>query len=186
LPDPTPSQTVGPFFHHALPFEGGGILVRPGTKGKRIVIEGTVRDGAGAPAADVLIESWQADAGGRYHHPEDHQRQPMDEGFDGFGRVPTSDDGRFLIETVKPGAVPGPRGRAQAPHILLGVLGRGLLTRLVTRLYFDDEAANAQDPILELVPAARRPTLVARRVADGRYHFDIVLQGQDETVFFDV
>jgi protocatechuate 3,4-dioxygenase alpha subunit len=169
-----------------LPFEGGGILVRPGTQGKRIVIEGTVRDGAGAPAADVLIESWQADAGGRYHHPEDHQRQPMDEGFDGFGRVPTSDDGRFLIETVKPGAVPGPRGHAQSPHILLGILGRGLLTRLITRLYFDDEASNAQDPILELVPAARRRTLVARRVADGRYHFDIVLQGPDETVFFDV
>ena len=186
MPDPTPSQTVGPFFHHALPFEGGGILVRPGTQGQRIVIEGTVRDGAGAPAADVLIESWQADAGGRYHHPEDRQPQPMDEAFDGFGRVPTSDDGRFAIETVKPGAVPGPRGRAQAPHLVLGILGRGLLTRLITRLYFDDEAANAQDPILELVPAERRRTLVARRVAEGRYHFDIVLQGQDETVFFDV
>jgi protocatechuate 3,4-dioxygenase alpha subunit len=186
LPDPTPSQTVGPFFHHALPFEGGGILVRPGTQGQRIVIEGTVRDGAGAPAADVLVESWQADAGGRYHHPEDRQPQPMDEAFDGFGRVPTSDDGRFAIETVKPGAVPGPRGRAQAPHLVLGILGRGLLTRLITRLYFDDEAANAQDPILELVPAERRRTLVARRVAEGRYHFDIVLQGQGETVFFDV
>jgi len=82
--------------------------------------------------------------------------------------------------------VPGPSGRPQAPHIVLGILGRGILTRLVTRLYFDDEAANAQDPILEMVPADRRPTLVARRVADGRYRFDIVLQGQDETVFFDV
>jgi protocatechuate 3,4-dioxygenase, alpha subunit len=186
LPDPTPSQTVGPFFHHALPFEGGGILVRPGTQGERIVIEGMVRDGAGAPAADVLIESWQADAGGRYHHPEDRQGQPMDSEFDGFGRVPTSDDGHFAIETVKPGPVPGPQGRAQAPHVVLGILGRGVLTRLITRLYFEDEAANAQDPILEMVPAERRRTLVARRVAEGRYHFDIVLQGPDETVFFDV
>jgi protocatechuate 3,4-dioxygenase alpha subunit len=186
MPDPTPSQTVGPFFHHALPFEGGGILVRAGTRGKRIVIEGTVRDGAGAAAGDVLIETWQADAGGRYHHPEDRQPQPMDEAFDGFGRVPTSDYGRFVIETVKPGAVPGPRGRAQAPHVVLGILGRGVLTRLVTRLYFDDEAANAQDPILEMVPANRCRTLIARRLAEGRYHFDIVLQGQDETVFFDV
>ena len=160
--------------------------MRPGTKGTRIVIEGSVRDGAGAPAADVLIETWQADAGGRYHHPEDRQPQPLDVDFDGFGRVPTSDDGRFVIETVKPGAVPGPGGRAQAPHVVLGILGRGVMTRLVTRLYFDDEAANAQDPILEMVPAHRRRTLIARRVAEGRYHFDIVLQGQDETVFFEV
>jgi len=186
VPDPTPSQTVGPFFHHALPFDGGAIVVRGGTKGTRIVIEGTVRDGAGAAATDVLIETWQADVGGRYHHPEDRQPQPLDADFDGFGRVPTSDDGRFTIETIKPGPVPGPSGRPQAPHIVLGILGRGILTRLVTRLYFDDEAANAQDPILEMVPADRRPTLVARRVADGRYRFDIVLQGQDETVFFDV
>jgi protocatechuate 3,4-dioxygenase, alpha subunit len=161
-------------------------VVRPGTKGTRIVIEGSVRDGAGAPAADVLIETWQADAGGRYHHAEDRQPQPRDADFDGFGRVPTSDDGRFTIETVKPGPVPGPKGRPQAPHIVLGILGRGILTRLLTRLYFDDEAANGQDPILELVPAERRPTLIARRVGDGRYRFDIVLQGQHETVFFDV
>jgi protocatechuate 3,4-dioxygenase alpha subunit len=171
----TPSQTVGPFFHGALPFAGGHILANGGTAGRPIVVEGTLRDGAGAAVADGLIETWQADADGRYRDPA----------FDGFGRVPTRADGGFVLETIKPGPVPAPDGRPQAPHLVVGVLARGLLTRLVTRLYFEDEA-NAPDPILALVPAARRPTLIARRIAEGRYRFDIVLQGDGETVFFDV
>jgi len=177
MPELTPSQTVGPFFHRVLPFAGGDTLVETedGTSGRRVVIEGTLRDGAGGAVGDGLIETWQADAAGRYGHPA----------FDGFGRAPTQADGRFVLETVKPGPVPGPEGRPQAPHLVVGILARGLLTRLVTRLYFEDEA-NEHDPILALVPAPRRPTLIARRVAEGRYRFDIVLQGDDETVFFDL
>jgi protocatechuate 3,4-dioxygenase, alpha subunit len=172
MPGLTPWQTLGPFFHGALPFEKGPILAGGGPG---VIIEGTMRDGAGAPVADGLVETWQADAAGRYADPA----------FDGFGRAATDGEGRFALQTVKPGAVAGPDGRLQAPHLVMGVLARGLLTRLVTRLYFEDEA-NAQDPILALVPPARRPTLIARRAAEGRYRFDIVLQGDGETVFFDV
>jgi protocatechuate 3,4-dioxygenase alpha subunit len=160
--------------------------VSPATRGTRVSIEGTVRDGAGEPAPDVLIEVWQANAAGRYHHPDDGQDQPLDPAFDGFGRVATGPDGRFGFETVKPGAVPGPGGRPQAPHLVVGVMARGLLVRLVTRIYFEDEAANAKDPILERVPASRRPTLIASRLGPGRYRFDVRLQGEGETVFFDV
>jgi protocatechuate 3,4-dioxygenase, alpha subunit len=186
VPPLTPFQTVGPFFHGALPFAGGGQVAGEGAGGTRIVVEGTVRDGAGALLPDVLIETWQADADGRYNHPEHGQAPPGDPRFDGFGRVATGEDGRFVIETVKPGAVPGPGGRPQAPHIAVGVLGRGILTRLVTRIYFDGEPANDHDPVLQLVPRERRHTLIARRIGEGRYRFDIAFQGEDETVFFDV
>jgi protocatechuate 3,4-dioxygenase alpha subunit len=156
------------------------------TRGPRITIEGTVIDGAGAPVPEALVEIWQANAAGRYRHPDDARDAAIDPAFEGFGRTPTDADGRFSFATIKPGRVPGPRGTLQAPHVLVGLLGRGLLTRLVTRVYFEDEPSTADDPILALVPEARRSTLVARRVADGRYQFDIVLQGERETVFFDV
>jgi protocatechuate 3,4-dioxygenase alpha subunit len=186
VPDLTPFQTVGPFFHCALPFASGDTLVTNGRRGAVIVIEGTVRDGGGSPVSDALVEIWQANAAGRYNHPDDPGGALVDPSFDGFGRTPTDDNGRFSFVTIKPGPVPGPNGRMQAPHVLVGILGRGILTRLVTRIYFEDEPANERDPILEFVSIDRRPTLIARRETEGRYRYDIVLQGHGETVFFDV
>lgn len=177
----TPFQTVGPFFRFGLVFEGCDGLVGA-CEGTRVTIEGMVRDGAGAPVPDALIETWQADAAGRYHHPED-DRPGTGKPFDGFRRAATDAEGRFSLTTVKPGPVPGPGNRQQSPHLVVGVFARGLLTRLVTRIYFDDEGANGQDPILELVPDERVSTLIAKRAGDDRYRFDIVLQGKDETVF---
>jgi len=180
----TPSQTVGPFFHFGLictPPEGPPADVA----GERIRITGDVRDGAGSPITDALIEFWQADASGHYAHPDD-PGAVVPGGFDGFARVATDADGRYLLVTIKPGRVPAPDGSTQAPHLLVGVLARGLLQRLVTRLYFADEPSNDTDAILRLVPEARRTTLLARTVGEGEYRFDIVLQGNGETVFFDV
>ena len=189
----TPSQTVGPFFHYALvPFDREGVVAGDGVPGERIVIEGRVLDGAGAPVPDAMIETWQADSSGRYDHAEDSRADEMGPpGFKGAARVPTDKDGSFRIVTIKPGRVPGRGNALQAPHIMVSVLGRGLLKRLATRLYFSDEpAANDEDTILALVPEDRRATLVARadeEGAEGRvYRFDIHLQGDDETVFFDV
>jgi protocatechuate 3,4-dioxygenase, alpha subunit len=184
VPGLTPFQTIGPFFHFALPYRGGDTLVAAATPGERIVLEGTVRDGAGAPVPDALIEIWQADAAGRYNHPDDGRGDAR--GFDGFGRTPTNAEGRYAFSTIKPGRVPGPDRRLQARHVLVGILGRGIFTRLVTRAYFEDDESLPEDPILETVPVARHATLLARRAADGRYRFDIVLQGDGETVFFDV
>jgi protocatechuate 3,4-dioxygenase, alpha subunit len=186
VPGLTPFQTTGPFFHFALPYRGGDTLADETTPGERIIIEGTVRDGEGAPVPDALIEIWQADASGRYHHPDDERGSPGDGGFDGFGRTPTDAGGQYTFTTIKPGGVPAPDGRVQARHVLFSILGRGILTRFVTRMYFEDDESTTDDPILECVPAARRGTLVARRVGEGRYRFDLVLQGPDETVFFDV
>jgi protocatechuate 3,4-dioxygenase alpha subunit len=182
----TPSQTVGPFFAIALPYAGGASLVETATQGRPVGIAGIVRDGDGATVPDALIEIWQANAAGRYAHPADERADvPLDPAFIGFGRCATGDHGRFRFETVRPGRVPGPRGVLQAPHIVVGVFARGLLKRLLTRIYFEDEPANAEDPILALVDPARRSTLIARREADGdSYRFDIVLQGAHETVFF--
>jgi protocatechuate 3,4-dioxygenase alpha subunit len=182
----TPFQTLGPFFHRALCFAGGERLATADSQGRQIVLEGSVRDGSGSIVPDALIEIWQANSFGRYDHPEDPGTRPTDAAFDGFGRVATNADGWFIFETIKPGPVPGPGGRAQAPHVLVGVLARGLLTRLVTRAYFDDEETNAADPVLARVPAERRGTLIARSAGPGRYRFDIVLQGENETVFFDL
>jgi protocatechuate 3,4-dioxygenase alpha subunit len=182
----TPSQTVGPFFHVAIPARGHETLVTDATPGPRIIVEGSVLDGAGDPVPDALIEIWQANAAGCWNHPEDPRSPERDRAFEGFGRVGTGADGRFAIETVKPGAVWEPDGQTRAPHLLAGVFARGLLTRLVTRIYFEDEPANAHDPILALVPADRRSTLVARWNRQDTYAFDIVLQGPGETVFFDV
>jgi protocatechuate 3,4-dioxygenase alpha subunit len=194
----TASQTVGPFFHDALLREPQNVLAGPQTQGQRIRIEGYVRDGDGAPVAEALIEIWQADAHGRYHHPADQRPPPLDPAFTGFGRAGTDERGLYWFQTIKPGPVPfdgAGGGGAQAPHILVTVFGRGLLNHLVTRLYFADDPATASDPVLQRVPAERRSTLIARRVeggAPGRqghtpvYRLDIVLQGDGETVFFAV
>jgi len=183
----TPSQTVGPFFHYALPFEGGETLTNEATLGTRITIEGYLIDGNREPVPDGLIEIWQANSQGRYNHPEDTQDKQLDPNFAGFGRTPTDEEGRFRFHTIKPGPVPGPDGTSQAPHINISVLGRGILKRLATRLYFSDETANETDPVLALVPQDRRGTLIAERQGDGSvYRLDIVLQGDRETVFFDV
>jgi protocatechuate 3,4-dioxygenase, alpha subunit len=184
----TPSQTVGPFFHFALPYEAGPYLAGDKTEGERITIEGRVTDGDGLPVTDALVEIWQANAQGRYNHPEDTQDKPLDEGFGGFGRAPTDEEGVFRFYTVKPGAVPGLHNEMQAPHINISILARGVLKRMATRLYFADEAElNSVDPVLNLVPEERRATLIARRADDAPvYRLDIVLQGENETVFFDI
>jgi protocatechuate 3,4-dioxygenase alpha subunit len=185
----TPSQTVGPFFHFALPLYASPVLVTDKTKGERIRIEGRVIDGDGKPLSDALIEIWQANAEGRYDHPEDKQDKPIDPEFHGFGRSATDNDGRYSFQTIRPGAVPGPGNTLQAPHVNVTVFARGMLKQLVTRLYFEDEKLNADDPILARIPdALRRSTLIARRKngKDAPFVFDIVLQGKDETVFFDV
>jgi len=171
----TPSQTVGPFFAIGLPWPDGPHVVPAGTPGA-VWLRGQVVDGAGEPVPDALIETWQADATGRYGA----------DGFRGFARAPTDDAGHYAILTVKPGPVPGPDGSTQAPHVAVSVFARGLLNRVVTRVYFpDEEAANATDPVLARVPADARATLIARTGDDG-YVFDIRLQGDDETVFFAV
>jgi protocatechuate 3,4-dioxygenase alpha subunit len=185
MSDWTPSQTVGPFFHFGLCFDAGPMIVDPGSP-HAITIEGRVIDGAGAVVPDALLEFWQADERGRYRCPADPRSQGLADGFDGFGRVPTDADGRFRLTTLKPGKVPGPGGSWQAPHLVVNVFGRGLLTPQLTRVYFEDEITNAEDPILAYVPPTRRGTLIARGAGPACYHWDLVLQGERETVFFDV
>jgi protocatechuate 3,4-dioxygenase alpha subunit len=191
----TPSQTVGPFFAYGLTGEqygyrfsqiASGRIAGPEEAGERIRIVGRVLDGEGVPIPDALIEIWQADAAGRYQHPAD--RRGSNSGFTGFGRVGTGTDrdNRFIFDTIKPGSVDG----AQAPHVTLVVMMRGLLTHAYTRLYFSDEArANQHDEVLLSVAPDRRETLLARRedtVTGPVYHFDIRMQGERETVFFDL
>jgi protocatechuate 3,4-dioxygenase, alpha subunit len=189
----TASQTAGPFFHDCLLREDArcDALAAPGTEGVRVHVEGRVTDGDGAAVPDAVLELWQANRHGRYNHPADRRALPLDPAFTGYGRVGTDADGRYCFTTIRPGAVPFDDGRRQAPHIAVAVLGRGLLNHLYTRLYFDDEPANAEDPVLLRVPAERRGTLVARRAEDAgdgaaAYRFDVVLQGAGETVFFDL
>ncbi len=192
----TPSQTVGPYFAFGLAPNRkydwkdtfGSDLVTPDAAGERIRIEGRVLDGDGAPIDDCMIEIWQANAQGRYASPADMRPRP-NTAFRGFGRTATDADGRYGFDTIKPGRVPGPDGEPQAPHVLLAVFARGMLRQSYTRVYFADEAANAQDAILALVPAERRATLLAAKSArEGRivYTFDIRMQGDAETVFFEI
>jgi protocatechuate 3,4-dioxygenase, alpha subunit len=191
----TASQTVGPFFGPALLREDArrNVLARPETAGERMRIEGRILDGDGAPVPDALVEIWQANAHGRYNHPDDQGSALLDPSFLGFGRAGTAEDGSYWFETVRPGPVPFDGERLQAPHLCVTVFSRGLLNHLVTRLYFEDEPANDGDPILCCVPEDRRATLLASRVI-GRepagamlvYRFDIVLQGAGETAFFNV
>lgn len=183
----TTSQTVGPYFRIGMNWLFKDDLAGPGVAGERIVIAGRVLDADGQGVSDAVLELWQADAQGKYAHPEDPQEKSAQPGFQGFGRVPTTEDGSFRFTTVKPGAVPGPDGKLQAPHIVVSVFMRGLLRRLVTRIYFPGEPMNAADFALNLVEAGRRGTLVARKSAQHADHLEwnVVLQGAEETVFFD-
>jgi protocatechuate 3,4-dioxygenase alpha subunit len=192
----TPSQTVGPFFAYGLTSNGKydwndaftNDLVTPDASGERIRIEGRVFDGDGAPVPDAMLEIWQADAQGRFADPQDNRAVP-NTAFRGFGRCGTNANAEYSFDTIKPGPVPDPDGKLQAPHILLAIFARGMLLQLYTRIYFDGEAANSADPVLALVPADRRGTLIApREPGNGGavYRFDIRLQGDGETVFFDV
>jgi protocatechuate 3,4-dioxygenase alpha subunit len=169
----TPSQTVGPYLGIGLPWADGPDVIGENAPGA-FWIRGEVRDGAGEVVQDALVETWQADPDGRFGGA-----------FRGFGRCPTDDDGRYAIRTRKPGPVPAPGGGMQAPHLDVSVFARGLLHRVVTRIYFAGEPANDTDPVLRAVPADRRGTLIATPDVDG-YRFDIRLQGPDETVFFAV
>ncbi len=207
----TPSQTVGPFFHYGLPWKGGADLVgqsemgarpdlfpeahyvlnlsspRETPQGEVIEVFGRVIDGEGAPVPDAMIEIWQANAAGRYASPDDvRQDAPLDPGFIGFGRSSTTVEGEYRFRTVRPGRVPGPGNSLQAPHLALSVLGRGLIKRLATRLYFADGEGNDEDPVLSAVPEQRRRTLIAEPAGEGQWRLDIVLQGGEETVFFDL
>ncbi|MGS4887672.1 protocatechuate 3,4-dioxygenase subunit alpha [Roseibium sp. MB-4] len=196
----TPSQTAGPYVHIGLAPGAAGFdiyaqelghdIAGPNAKGERIRIEGRVIDGMGSPIKDVLLEAWQANADGIYAHPE--HRGKVEDGFRGWGRViPDFETGNWTFETVKPGAVTDLNGRQMAPHISLWIVARGINVGLQTRLYFSDEAAaNSADPVLNLIEwERRRATLIAERTdSDGTpvYRFDIKLQGEDETVFFDI
>ncbi|HEV1992973.1 MAG TPA: protocatechuate 3,4-dioxygenase subunit alpha [Candidatus Acidoferrum sp.] len=182
----TTSQTVGPYFSIGLTRLRKVDLVGAGVSGERVTIAGRVVDGDGNPVSDALLEIWQANSHGKYAHPEDNQNKPLEPGFQGYGRMGVDENGRFAFTTVKPGAVPSPDGKMQAPHIAISVFARGLLLRLVTRIYFPEESANADDPILNLIEHARRGTLIARKTAvKGALEWDVILQGAGETVFFD-
>jgi len=182
----TPSQTVGPFFKPALIRSGQESLVTASTRGERVAIEGCVLDGDAAAVSDAMIELWQANADGCYDHPEEFQEKIYDPDFRGFGRSATDERGRFRFHTIKPGPVAGPGTVLQAPHINVSIFARGLLKRLVTRIYFPDEPLNASDAVLNAIAPARRSTLIAQVERPGVLRFDIVLQGEHETVFFDV
>lgn len=184
----TPSQTVGPYFAIRIATgEEWRLSVPDG--GERIVITGRVLDGEGEAVPDALVETWQANPEGRYNHPDDQRDLTLHTDFSGFGRAKT-ESGEYRIETVKPGPVPDPEGEPQAPHISVIVQARGMLNPVFTRLYFSDEPeANEHDLVMQRVPAGRRDTLVARHVVGSdptEYRFDIKLQGENETVFFDV
>ncbi len=181
---PAPSQTVGPFFHLGLTTNAAlGCMASAGAKGERIRLRLRLLDGDGKPVPDGMFELWQADASGKYDHPADKQDKTADAAFCGFGRLATQADGSCTFETIRPGATPG-----QAPHINLSVFARGLLDRVCTRIYFAGDPALNADPVLTLVPESRRGTLLAQPdpAAAGTWNFDIRLQGESETVFFEV
>lgn len=186
----TAAQTIGPFFHDALMRHAVDDLDPDAVAGTRIEVHGRVTDGAGAPVTDALLELWQADGAGRYRHPLDGRPSDVPDSFLGFGRIASDAHGNYRFSTVMPGTVPGPAGTVQAPHLSLQVFARGLLKHLWTRVYFPQQPANDADPVLARVPADRRHTLIA--AADGGpagcapptcFRFDIVLQGERETVF---
>lgn len=194
----SPSQTAGPYVHigctpnfTGINIYGGdlGALMKTGpVQGQEITIKGVVYDGTGTPMRDAMIEIWQPDAAG-FFPSANETRGAADPNFTGWGRSPGDmNTGEFTFETVKPGAVPFPDGRMQAPHITVWIVARGINIGLHTRIYFEDEAeANAADPILTRIEHQNRiPTLLAKKAADGAYRFDIHLQGPDETIFFDM
>ena len=199
----TTSQTVGPYFQIGLARFYVDDLTGPGaSSGEVIEITGRVFDGDGQAVPDGVIEIWQANAEGQYPQPEfsralesignsdpyvtEHIQAQRGQGaFWGFGRVPTQLDGSFRFKTIKPGRVAAPDGALQAPHIAVSLFTRGLLRRLVTRIYFPDEPSNAEDFALKLVEAGRRHTLIAKKSSANQLEWNVVLQGVEETVFFD-
>lgn len=186
----TPSQTIGPFLAIGLPWPDGPFVVPEGAPGA-ITIGGQVLDGAGEVVPDALIETWQADPDGRFAHPDDPRgASAAPDAFRGFGRCATDEAGRYRIVTLRPGPLPCPDGGFEAPHLDVSVFARGLLDRVVTRIYFADEAANETDPVLSgITDSQRRATLIATAEPGGpagAFRFDIRLQGGRETVFFDV
>jgi protocatechuate 3,4-dioxygenase alpha subunit len=186
---PTPSQTVGPFFAIELTTDEHCLSCVAGQKaqGERVWLRFRVLDGDGAPVDDAMLEIWQADANGKYNHPDDPQLQQLDPGWIGFGRLATAEDGSCVLETIKPGQVA--HGALEAPHLAVAVFARGMLKPLYTRVYFAGDAANREDPVLQLVPPERRETLMARPDSTrpkGYWKFDLYLQGDQETVFFDL
>jgi protocatechuate 3,4-dioxygenase, alpha subunit len=181
------SQTVGPFFQIGLEDFYQSDLTVPGLSGTVITISGKILDADLLPVPDALVEIWQANSFGKYAHSDDYQAKPLDPGFTGFGRCPTNAEGAFQFRTVKPGTVPSSTEAPQAPHINVSIFMRGLLNRLVTRIYFSGDERNGADEVLGLVDPARRSTLLARPdpLRPNAYRWDVFLQGPDETVFFD-
>jgi protocatechuate 3,4-dioxygenase, alpha subunit len=186
---PSPSQTVGPFFHLGLtdPYSISQIAGKD-AKGERVKLISAVYDAEGIPIPDAMLEIWQANADGKYNHPDDFQNKAIEQGFRGFGRLASDKNGVCVFETIKPGRVPSWTDVPQAPHLEVSVFARGVLKRLPTRVYFAGDPANQEDPALALVPADRRETLMARPEAGqpGVWRFHIYLGGDKETVFFDV
>ena len=182
----TPSQTVGPYLRIGFTALAVDAIAPSGTAGEHLTIEGRAVDGDGKPISDAVLEIWQADASGKYMHGQGANASGTGK-FRGFGRILTDAEGAFRFTTVKPGGVPGPSGAMQAPHLVVTVFMRGLLKQLLTRIYFPDDPGNAGDPILLLVPADRRATLVAKRSphAKATLQWNLVVQGENETVFFD-
>jgi protocatechuate 3,4-dioxygenase, alpha subunit len=184
---PTPSQTVGPFLHigmtqnHSVP-----CIAAPTAKEERLKLKCRVLDGDGVPLNDAMIEIWQADSEGRYNHPDDPRHPFVEKDFFGFGRMATDENGTCEFETIKPGRVPGAGAALQAPHLNVAVYARGILLQLYTRIYFAGDPANAEDPVLSLVPSERRGTLMAHSDPAGGWVFDVHLRGVRETVFFNV
>lgn len=186
---PIASQTVGPYFRLGLTGPRSvNCIAEPGAKGERITLVCTVLDGDGTPVPDAMLEIWQANADGKYNHPEDLQDKALDPACKGFGRMGTDANGMLEFQTIKPGRAPGPDNRLQAPHLNVSIFARGLLKRLPTRIYFAGDPANDEDFVLSLVPKERRKTLLAQPDPSrpGFWRFDVLLQGEQETVFFDV
>jgi protocatechuate 3,4-dioxygenase alpha subunit len=184
---PTPSQTTGPYLHIGLTDKHSVTRIAgPAVPGERVRLKCRVFDVDGAPLNDAMIEIWQADATGKYNHPDD--AQGGESSFIGFGRAATNEKGECEFETIKPGSVPGPENTVQAPHLNVAVYARGILLQLYTRIYFAGDGANGRDHVLALVPAERRETLMAQSPSElaGSWLFDIRLRGERETVFFDV
>ena len=181
-------QTVGPYFRIGLARLYESDIYGESVPGQRIYIRGRVFDGDLQPIPDALLEIWQANSYGKYAHPDDQQDKPLEPGFRGFGRIATDDDGRFHFTTIKPGPVPGRGGEEQAPHLLVTLMMRGLLRGLFTRIYFPEEPLNASDPILQSVDPVRQETLLLCPEANDPGHFtwEIHMQGENETVFFEL
>jgi protocatechuate 3,4-dioxygenase alpha subunit len=187
LADATTSQTVGPFFTIGMQWLDANAIASRDVPGERVSIHGRMVDGDGKAVADGFLEIWQPDSEGRFAHPEDPRGHEVAKGFRGFGRAATDERGTFVFTTIKPGRIADASGALQAPFLLVAVFARGMLKQAVTRIYFPDDAANARDPVLVRVEAARRGTLIAKAAPGAaQLEWNVVLQGAEETVFFDL